>query len=738
MTNSLSKSKVAALRSTALALVLAAVSVEVQAQTVPPTPSDDAQAVDEIIVTAQRRAQSLQDVPISVAVIGGERMRENAIQTFQDLAPTIPNFSMTKTPAANVIAMRGIAPSPGSPSLEQSVVLFIDGVYGGNAKQFNAPFMDVERVEVLRGPQGALVGKNTSAGAINILSRRPTDNFEGYVNADYNFTFEGPTLEGGVNIPLTEDLAIRAVAKYSDVDGYMYNTVTGRHDGGAQQLVGRLSALYDRGPLTVYAKYEHGDTEIDGNPVQAYSVLRGRLLDHTKESKTLIRPEVDNLKTDNFVLQIDYDFGGHTLSSISGYSGFSSEMYEDSDFTEINGAESEFSQDLKQYSQELRLVSPAGGILEYAFGALYQKGDLDEQRTSGTLIALPTSTYRSFVVTTEDVSLYAQAALNLSEQLRLQGTLRYTETTKSARYRRITGPLSYIDGTGTLSRDFSDSIDENPLDPSVTLQYRPNRNVMLYATYQKGSKSGGFQGAISNAELATFRVGAESSQSTEIGAKLNFRSLGYLNLAAFRTEYEDLQVSTPIAGSTGFFTGNAGDARVVGVELDGLLRLSHGFELEGSAAWNPTAKYLTYPSGPCALGQVSNGILPGSCDMTNVRLPYTPKTSGALTARYRGELPGGFQLTTSVTGTYQSATRKVDAYDPTAIQDTWTKFDARIAISDPTDRWEVALVGRNLTDETTLAYGGAGGLTSVVFAPDARNVVVDPPRAVLLTASMKF
>lgn len=693
----------------------------------------------EIIVTAQKRSQSLQDVPISIAVVSGTQMSENASATFQDIAPTIPNFSVTKTPAANVIVMRGIGSSPGSPSLEQSVVVFVDGIYGGNTRQFNSPFLDLERIEILRGPQGALVGKNTSAGAINIITRRPGRDFEGYANVDYDLTFDGPTFEGGVNVPISDDLSIRAVGKYSNVDGYMHNTVTDTDQPATREISARLSALYDKGDLKVFAKYEHNDLNVSGSPVQLYSIIGNRPLDWTKETLSSDRPERDDLVVDNAVFQVDLGLGDFTLTSISGYSGFKNRNHVDSDFTPLNVAVADFDQDFSQYSQEIRLLSPTGGFVEYSLGALWQRGKLDEERTTGVLSTPSASTFRSFEQTTRDISIYGQAVLNFTPELALQGSLRYTNSKKNARYRRYQGPQAYLTRTGTLVRDFGGSLSENPVDPSVSLQYRPTRNAMLYASYQRGSKSGGFQGAIGNAEAFAFEIGPESSESYEIGTKFNFPGTGYLNIAAFHTTYKDLQVSTPIPSpdglSTPFFTGNAGDARVVGVEVDGLLRVAPGFEIVANGAWNPTAKYLTYPSGPCALGQTPNGARPGSCVMTGVRLPYTPRFSGSITPRFETGVGGGLKISANATLTYQSAARRTDAADPLAIQSKWAKIDARLGLGAIDDRWEVAIIGRNLTDKLTQTYGGAGGIRTVA---DARNVVVAPPRSVLLSLRTRF
>ena len=730
------------------AIVMPSVAAAQAVETATPTIAE-AEAISadndagEIIVTAQRREQRLQDVPISIAVVSGDLLQERNITNFEQLGPLVPNLTVTKSPASNVIGMRGIASSAGSPSLEQSVVMFIDGIYAGNSRQFASPFLDIERIEVLRGPQGALVGKNTSAGAINIISRRPEHVFGGYINGTYDFTLDGPTIEGGVNIPLADGLAMRVVGKYSDVGGYIYNTVTDREDPSRRELLGRVSLVYETGPVNLFAKYQRGDLDVAGTPLQVRSALRGRGVDYVKETRLGFSEEFDDLRTDNAVFQADFRLGEHVLTSITGYSGFVNRNRVDADFFEDDLASADFDMDFEQWSQEIRLVSPTGGTLEYILGAYYQDSSLLEERTTGVLFAPPASTYRIFDQDSRVISAYGQATINFSDQLSLTGSLRYTHERKVADYQRFAGPETYLpQRTGALVAQFSDRISEGLLDPSVSIQYRPSRNHTFYASYSSGSKGGGFQGAISNAEPFAFAFDPERSDSFEIGVKNSFPGVGYLNVAAFYTNYSDLQVSVSLPSPDGlsapFFTGNAGDARVIGVELEGLARLSENFSIEGSLAWMPEANYREYTAGPCYPTQVPDGTQPGSCDLTGLRLIYAPEFSGSLTGRYRQDVGRSLRASASLTAIFQTDSLRDFTADPFARQDAYLKLDARIALGAIDDRWEIALIGRNLTNQRTITFASAGGLANTFFSPDARNFVIDLPRTIALSANFRF
>lgn len=697
----------------------------------------------DIVVTAQRRSERLQDVPISLAVVGGTTLQDRSIQTFDQLAPLVPNLTISKTPAANLIILRGIGSSPGSPSLDQSVVMFIDGIYAGNARQFATPFLDIERLEVLRGPQGALVGRNTSAGAINVITRKPGDDFGGYVNATYNFTFDGPAIEGGLDLPVSDAIKLRVVGKYADVDGYIRNPLVDEDQPRRREGVGRVSLRIDNGgPVTVNAKYEHADARLTGSPVQLIAPTVGEFLDYTKSTRLPAGKEHDNIKTDNAVVQFDMDLGGPTLVSISGYSGFTNRQLIDADFFAGDFAVADFDQTFDQVSQEVRLVSPDSGRFRYVLGAYYSGSTLFEERTTGVLFAPPASTYRTFKQSEEVFSGYGQATFLLTDALRVSGSLRYTHTDKHARYTRIAGALAQTNRTGTSVADFSQDLSNGRVDPAASIQYSFTPNTMVYASYSRGSKVGGFQGAISNANPAAFSFRPERSESYEGGMKLSFPGIGYFNLAGFSTVYRDLQVSTAISipGSLAnlFFTGNAPRALTQGFEAEFSLRPTRFFSLDGSLAWLPTAKYTDFTAGPCYIQQPSNGSLAGSCNQSGMRLGLAPRYSGSITGTVTAPVGADLALKGSLSPILQGRSFRDFTNDPVTVQKSFVKLDARIALAGGQDRWEVAVIGQNLTDRRTLGFGSTAGLANTVLSPTARSGVIDPPRSISIQARFKF
>jgi len=712
----------------------------------PAARSGDAAAGEptEILVTAQRRSERLQDVPISLAVVGGTELRDRSIKSFVELAPLVPNLTISNAIATPIIILRGVGSGAGSPSLDQSVVMFIDGVYAGNARQFQAPFLDIERLEILRGPQGALVGRNTSAGAVNIVTKRPTlSGLEGYASADYDFTLKGPSVEGGVNVPLTPNLAIRASGRYSDVKGYVYNTAANRYGPGRVEAVERVSALYDNGPFSLYAKYEHGFTRQIGGLAQPIAPTVGEYLDYTSHSLLTGPGENDRNNANNAVVELKYDLSGPTLIVRSAYSGFRQVQTVDADFLTTNLARSDFLQALDQYSQELQLVSPSSGALQYVAGAYYSSSSLYEQRTTDLFAPLPAaaSTYRVFDQRERVLSVYGALTYHLTPELVVNGSLRYTNVIKNATYNQWSGATSIDYIPGTLVSSFPGRVRNSRVDPSVSVQYHATPDLMVYASFSQGSKSGGFQGAISNAAQYAFAFGPETSTSYEAGLKLTLPHAGYFNVAAFHTTYKGLQVSLALPSPNGlsapFFTGNAPKARIIGMEAEFLIRPLPQLEISGSLGWLPTAKYIAFTAGPCYVGQTPNGSQPASCNLDQQRLGFAPKYSGSLTATFTQPLSGDYKVKLSVSPNFQGESERDFSTDPVLRQGPFLKLDARIALA-AGSKWEIAAVGKNLTDKRTLAFGGSGGLLNSFLSPTARLGVIAPPREFLVQARFNF
>lgn len=698
----------------------------------------------EVTVTAQKRAQSLQDVPISIAVVDGKELENFSIKSFEDFSTLVPNFAVVRTPGADAIFMRGIGSGPGSPSLDQSVVMFVDGIYGGRSRQFAMPFLDIERIEVLRGPQGALVGKNTSAGAISIVSAKPTDKLSGKVDAEYDFDFKGTTVTGVVSGPMSDNFSLRFAGKYLNSDGYIKNTLTGTEDPGRDEKVGRLTGVYKSDAFTLTAKAEVAKLRLDGNPLQVVSQKLGRTLDYTKEMKSSAGLDFDTNDSKTGVVTLDWNLGEHTLTSITGYSKYETREGVDADFFEKDLAYSKFDENFKQTSQELRLLSPTGGSFDYVAGVYWHKADLLETRTTASLFAPATNTIRYFDQGTKTVSAYTQGTFKLSPEFAAVLGLRYTKEDKDASYVRIGGANAPTTGVGTTQANFADKIGESDVDPSISLQWRPANGRMIYASYSQGSKSGGFQGAISNATLSAFRFSPEKSDSFELGLKQSFGGRGYIDIVAFDTTYKDLQLSVaiqsnPAVQTFAFYTGNAGKASARGVESTGAFKVSENFRISGSLAYIK-GTFDDYVDGPCATGQAPTNTARASCNLTGVALPFTPKWSGNVTGSFLSNLNSTTKLDISLTANFKSEFRTEFTNDPYLLQGSFVKFDARAAVEFG-DTWELALLGRNLTDKRTTSFGTAAALAAnpaLGISTDSRMQVVDPPRTIAIQARYKF
>ena len=198
--------------------------------------ADDDLVIEELVVTATKRAESLQDVAMSVNVVTGEKIDNLGIVGFEDLQSYVPNLTVHETIGSYIIRMRGVGASQNNLGFTNSVGLFVDGVYSGRSRSFQIPFVDVERVEVARGPQGAIFGKNTIAGAVSVVSRRPGNEFESELTLGNEFEKGGTTATGYISGPLTDTVGARLAFSYEDMDGFMQNTITGNDDGAVDKL----------------------------------------------------------------------------------------------------------------------------------------------------------------------------------------------------------------------------------------------------------------------------------------------------------------------------------------------------------------------------------------------------------------------------------------------------------------------------------------------------------------------
>jgi len=747
-----------------------------------------AQMLEEVIVTAQKRSQSLADVPISVNVVGGEQISNAGISNLNDLSDYVPNLSMNQTGLGTNVTIRGIS-SGINPAFEQSVGMYVDDIFYGRPQLARVPYLDVERVEVLRGPQPILFGKNAIAGAISATTNNAsTDEMEGYIEGDYNFDQEGYDLQAAVNIPVTDTFAIRVAGLKRDQDGYFENTTLDQDESQLDHEVLRANFQWDAtDDLSLNLKVENTQFETDGrflevvNPVGVSygAVLSGLTggayqLETEQDFKRQSNGDFDETEVDNITLTVDYAIGDFTLTSITGSVEYDYFQQCDCDFTGVEVFQTAGSESYEQFSQELRLTSPTGETLEYIVGAYYSDYDIDndellafgDNSIAGAVVPIPgTGNTRLYTTESEQWSVFGQVTWNISDVLRLTLGGRYSEEDKEGTrsvnvvdlgsdtgpYTRTNYPVSDdataagiykavfgIDTEQTTGHNLAGKRTESKFTPAVNVQWDATDETMLYASYTEGFKAGGFD-ARSNVNT-NFEFEEELAESFELGAKMSLDDgAAELNVAIYRTEYTDLQTSQ-FDGVLGFNVTNAGEATIQGIELDGRWQITDALYLNG-AVGVLDFEFDKFEGSQCFFGEVPDSPAgAGLCDRTGDTREFAPELTANLGAAYYVDISDDIDLTLGVDLSYSDDYFASPTLDPNLEQDAYVKVNARVALESSDAIWSVALLAENITDEEITTFGGnvplAGTLTG--GAGNAYYAFYEAPRNVALKVRYNF
>ena len=726
----------------------------------------NAAQLEEVIVTAQKRAESLQDVPISVAAVSGDKIRDAGIMTIGDLSAYVPNFTMTESAVGSVVFIRGIG-SGINQGFEQSVGMFVDGIYLGRSQQFRAPFLDVAMVEVLKGPQGTLFGKNTIAGAVNITTMKPGQEFEGEVSAMYEPEYNTQEYTAILSGPLTDNLGARLALRKSVSDGYMENVINGNDEADRDEQIARLTLAWTpTSDLEVIAKLETGSFDVEGRVNQvatadgefqganlgdAIADLFGPVEDgkiNQKKASRGFRPEATETEYDLASLTINYDIGEHTLTSVTGYSTYEFQEWTDADFTALALLDVGYDQEFDQFSQELRITSPLGQTIEYIAGLYYQSSELSNLTQIPTNLAEagigapPFSVVRLFDQDSETFAAFAQGTWNISDTLRLTAGLRFSREEKdidqslyTADFLTLTAnpALAPVAGgvLGAFEHAYSESRSEDHVSPSLNLQYDVSDEIMVYASVSQGFKGGGFNEAESSGDIGQFEYEDEEANSLELGGKMTLLDgAAELNGALFYTEYDDRQVSA--FEGTNFVVGNAAASTTQGLELDGRWAATDNLTLSASMSYLES-EFDDFADAACTAEQTRNSVGPCTQDLSGQETEFAPKWSYNISAEYITEVSASMDLRFQVDANYSDDYFFAQDLDTLESQDSYTKINARIGLGGNDGGWEFALIGKNLTDETTLSHGN-----DIPLFNGAHFSFMDAPRTVAVYGVYRF
>ncbi|MGI9362437.1 MAG: TonB-dependent receptor [Parasphingorhabdus sp.] len=728
----------------------------------------------EIVVTAQKRAEGLSDVPISISAVSGETIESYGQTNLESVASSIPNLKITQTAIANRIAIRGIA-SGDNKGFEQSVAMFVDGIYYGRDQLSRMPLVDLERVEVLRGPQPTLFGKNAIAGAVNVVSRRPSNELEASVNALYEFNHNEAKITGVLSGPVTQDIGARVVGYYRSMDGYFYNTKLDRKEPNVKEAFVRGIVDYDNGgPFSLDVKGEYAHFKTKGQPREIFgavgtynAVFSGPLFVDTTED--YVRAD-GGYESDNEIFDIvvnaNLELGDHVLTSTTGYLDYKVRELVDVDFVAPSFLDgTAMQEDYRQFSQELRLTSPGGETFNYIAGVFYQNSSLkvnDQVEFNPTFLAFgppfnalgDTSNDRVYSQKSDLISVFAQGELSLTDALRVTVGARFNHEKKTGQRDLVIvqGPLNTFNPaivTATFralnieEHSISGKLSEDSFNPMANIQYDITDDLMAYASFARGTKAGGFDvrsnslpDSTTVARPGSFIFTDERADNYEAGLKYKSRSFAW-SVSAYRTIYKDLQTNV-FDGTLNFNVRNASGARTQGIETDMRWAVDDHFTLSGSLAYLDF-EFTNFIEGQCYYLQVPDSP-DGFCDYSGKRNTLSPKWSGNLNGDFSHPVSDSMKLGINLNADFSSAYIAAANLDPRTRQDGYVKMGARISLGHIDDKWSIALIGRNLTDERIKQTAGAVPLGTTITSNtgNAYNAIYDRPRNIALAVDMKF
>ncbi|HBP1362536.1 TPA: TonB-dependent receptor [Pseudomonas aeruginosa] len=683
------------------ALPASAADAPAPAEEAPPlassVPAKADTALGKVTVTARRREEDSQKVPTPITVLGGETLEAQRISRVQDLQQVLPSVNVAYIHARqSSVAVRGIGNNPASDGLEGSAGIYLDNVYLGRPGMAVFDLLDIEQLELLRGPQGTLFGKNTTAGVLNISTRAPTFTAERTVEVSggQDGYFQG---RGTVSGPLGETLAGRLSAYRTRDDGYIKNIHDDNYLNGGERQGARGQLLFEPNEdfsLRWIADYNEEDSS-NGSMVvygaaerfwqRAALVGASPLRDPQRKKVNLNGRQHVSVHQGGSSLEANWNLaGGYRLTSISAYRywHFTPANDEQLNVSAINDTGVEVHD--RQFSQEIRLASPTGGAFDYVVGAYAFRqnlgnktftsyGPLADLYLLGANLGALNDTYSKAngKIETDSFALFAQGTWHLSERLDFTAGLRGTYEEKNAKVERF-APLggAAVGGVGAAVRNGqlgaydSGDLSQYNFAPSalLSLSYQFSDDLLGYASLSHGEKSGGVNLAVGSAPSAgadSLLVGPERANDAELGLKSTlFDRRLLLNANLFWTGIHGYQATTlyQAPGSTQLVQvlANAGSVRSRGLEFEATALPLRGLILNFNGSYNDVT-YLSFKDAPCPAEVSTRPGAPSSCDLTGQRVVGASKWIANLNGEYQWRLDDRFQPYVSASYAYRSA-----------------------------------------------------------------------------------
>lgn len=684
---------------------------------------------EELIVTAQKRAEALEDVPVSISVLTAEALESQGITNALGLNNSAPSLRISSGDAASSpkIYIRGVGLSDFNPNASGAVGIYVDGVYVGSPLAQLAGFYDLAQVEVLRGPQGTLYGRNTNGGAINVTTNRPTFDFEGQARVEYAEN-NSQSFQGAFGGPIVDNLlAFRIAGQWVSSDGYTYDRVTGEDLNTTEYFGGRASLLFTpTNDLSIYAQYNHFENRGDATAPQHRALFPsdpsvtgadGFCLP-SAYSSGLCTDLLGYADTDNDVragdygaesgrdliavrgghVQLDWTLGDIDLVSITSYQRADRNGFENTDSSPINMIEINYQSHSHAFTQEMRLQSnDPGADLRWVAGVFYMDETIQDNSTQDVLRALRVPTVGNplgidpansiavfgypYTQQTESLAIFGQADYNITDRLIGTFGLRWSEDVRDFDYRSeieygLIPILSYRDEQSFAAWS-----------GRLGLRYELTPDSNIYATYSRGFKSGGFFGGLAT-ELAELEpYDNEQLDAYEVGYKgLFFDRALRLSTAAFYYDYQDQQVFAQVLrnGITTLVLDNAGSSTVYGGEVE--------------ASWSPN-EALSLNAGLSLLHAEYDEFISEGQDYGGNRLPQAPEMTFNAGVTYSIPLSTGDEIVLNADANYSSKIYFDNSNAERLSQDAVWNTNGQISWRSQTGGLEAGLFARNMFDE---------------------------------------
>lgn len=713
-------------------------------------------ALEEVIVTAQKREQNLQDVPMAITAVGGELLRNNEINNIQDLTKVVPSLRLTTKddPSNSSVRIRGVGTDVYSAAVEPNVSIVVDEVPLARNELASFEFSDLERIEVLRGPQGTLFGKNSTAGLVHVISKDPSQEFEAGVRFTHeksdNFPGSMSKVQFSGSAPLTDAIGIRISGFYKDDQG-IYEDIEQDNTGPNTIASGaRAKLLWDVSDAMLvnfsvdYQQSDGASTPIafrSVNPIKAERSPEIQYGNKNRTVKTFGNNQSDTTNVGTSLL-MSWDFGATTFTSITGLRKF--DLARASGIPDFDGDRVDIERqggyrELETITQELRLTSNGANEFEYTVGALLFNNKVEDGQ-DGNLSGIPIETVvggalplplpplnlpqlpvtfgqtqdRENEVETTNIGLYGQSTWHIRDDIHLTAGARFIHEKMSASVTRYDTTIN--DQTGVaVSETYVDipttSFSDNAVIGTTSLAYDWSENTIVYGTVSTGYRGGAFDLNATDV-VAAFQdpVNPEKALNTELGIKSRlFDNRVELNIALFQTVFKDFQAqllklgdSDELVALSSSQLANAGELEAKGIEIDFQAKPYDSLFVYGSLLYSEN-KFNDFIS-QCFVGQEpgeSGGVDEdgnGTCDsqdLAGASLPHSPKVSMSVGGRYEKNF-GSNTAYVGVLGRWQDEVQFNTEQHPGTIQEAYSIWNIRLGWIDNMRHIEVAGYINNL------------------------------------------